>query len=200
MYTRYHKAMREKLQTFFASLDRSQFIDNQYRVLSSLDRPLPIGHGQTISQPSLVVYMTEQLQLEEHHTVLEIGTGSGYQTVFLATFAKKVYTIEYVEELAQRAKDRLIKMEYTNIYYKIGDGSEGWAEHAPYDRIMVTAAPKEMPNKLIDQLTPGGIMILPVGHSGWQELLKITKQENGEITEEKLLDVSFVEMVGEYSN
>ncbi|MFA5448130.1 MAG: protein-L-isoaspartate(D-aspartate) O-methyltransferase [Sphaerochaeta sp.] len=192
--------MREKLQTFFASLDRSQFIDNQYRVLSSLDRPLPIGHGQTISQPSLVVYMTEQLQLEEHHTVLEIGTGSGYQTVFLATFAKKVYTIEYVEELAQRAKDRLIKMEYTNIYYKIGDGSEGWAEHAPYDRIMVTAAPKEMPNKLIDQLTPGGIMILPVGHSGWQELLKITKQENGEITEEKLLDVSFVEMVGEYSN
>lgn len=192
--------MQEKLQAFFATLDRSRFIDNQYRVLSSLDRPLPIGHGQTISQPSLVVYMTEQLQLEEHHKVLEIGTGSGYQTVFLATFAKEVYTIEFIEDLGLKAKDRLTQMEYHNIHYKIGDGSEGWAEHAPYDRIMVTAAPNKMPSNLIDQLAPKGIMILPVGHSGWQELLKITKQENGEATEEKLLDVSFVEMVGEYSS
>ena len=191
--------MEEKIKAFFTSLDRSLFIDNQYKALSKLDRPLPIGHGQTISQPSLVAYMTEALKLEEEHRVLEIGTGSGYQSAYLATFAKELYTVEVVEELAIKAQKRLTHLGYTNIHYRIGDGSEGWAEHAPYDRIMVTAAPKELPITLIDQLTVGGIMILPVGHSGWQELKRITKTDDQRYSEEKLLDVAFVEMIGKYS-
>lgn len=191
--------MEEKIKAFFTSLDRSQFIDNQYKALSKLDRPLPIGHGQTISQPSLVAYMTEALKLEETHKVLEIGTGSGYQSAFLATFSKELYTVEVVDELAIKAQKRLTQLGYTNIHYRIGDGSEGWAEHAPYDRIMVTAAPKELPITLIDQLKTGGIMILPVGHAGWQALKRITKTDDQGYTEEKLLDVAFVEMVGKYS-
>lgn len=191
--------MREKLQAFFASLDRSQFIDGPYKNLSSIDRPLPIGHGQTISQPSLVLYMTEALDLSADHKVLEIGTGSGYQSAFLSTFAKELYTVEVIEELSYKAQHRLIKMGYSNIHYKIGDGSVGWAEHAPFDRIMVTAAPKYLPTVLIDQLKIGGIMVLPVGHSGWQELKRITKTDDQSYTEEKLLDVAFVEMVGTYS-
>ena len=143
--------------------------------------------------------MTEALKLEEEHRVLEIGTGSGYQSAYLATFAKELYTVEVVEELAIKAQKRLTHLGYTNIHYRIGDGSEGWAEHAPYDRIMVTAAPKELPITLIDQLTVGGIMILPVGHSGWQTLKRITKTDDQRYSEEKLLDVAFVEMIGKYS-
>ncbi|MDX9915198.1 MAG: protein-L-isoaspartate(D-aspartate) O-methyltransferase, partial [Sphaerochaeta sp.] len=188
--------MREKLQAFFETLDRSRFIDNQYKALAKLDRPLPIGHGQTISQPSLVVYMTEALKLEESSRVLEIGTGSGYQSAFLCAFSKELYTVEVIPALSQRAQEKLTQLGYTNIQYKIGDGSEGWIEHAPYDRIMVTAAPKELPITLIQQLAIGGIMVLPVGHSGWQELKRITKTGDGTNEEEKLLDVAFVEMVG----
>lgn len=191
--------MREKLHAFFATLDRSRFIDNQYKALSKLDRPLPIGCGQTISQPSLVVYMTEALKLDEAHRVLEIGTGSGYQSAFLAAFSHELYTVEVIPALSERAQEKLSALGYTNIHYRIGDGSEGWPEHAPYDRIMVTAAPKELPIALIQQLAVGGIMVLPVGHAGWQELKRITKTGDGTYAEEKLLDVAFVEMVGKYS-
>lgn len=193
--------MNEKLLAFFYSLDRAAFMDNKnkYKGYADLNRPLPIGYGQTISQPTLVLYMTEQLELEKHHKVLEIGTGSGYQSAFLSAFCNELYTIEFIEELAVKAQERLTRLGYTNIHYKVGDGSEGWAEHGPYDRIMVTAAPKQMPTTLIDQLAPGGIMVLPVGKSGIQDLLKITKKEDGTIQETKLLDVIFVEMVGRYS-
>lgn len=184
---------------FFSSLDRSRFVDDQYKALAKLDRPLPIGFGQTISQPSLVVYMTEQLQLRKNHRVLEIGTGSGYQTVFLAEFSKEVYTVEVLEELSTRAQERLDAFGYQNIHYKLGDGSLGWAEHAPYDRILVTAAPSKKPQDLIDQLAPEGIMILPIGPTSWQELVMITKDKEGKVTEKKLLDVAFVTLVGKYS-
>ncbi|HPE94334.1 MAG TPA: protein-L-isoaspartate(D-aspartate) O-methyltransferase [Sphaerochaeta sp.] len=191
--------MDEALLQFYTSLDRSLFLDTQYKGLAKLDRPLPIGLGQTISQPSLVLYMTQQLDLKKTHKVLEIGTGSGYQSAFLAEFCSELYTVELLSELQKQAKERLLGLGYQNIHYKVGDGSLGWAEHAPYDRIMVTAAPKRMPLQLIEQLAPGGIMILPVGPLGWQELIRVAKDERGEVHQSKLLDVAFVQLVGEYS-
>lgn len=187
--------MDEKLLQFFSSLNRSRFVDEPYKVLSSLDRPLPIGHGQTISQPSLVVYMTEQLELNKTHTVLEIGTGSGYQSAFLAEFSGELYTVERISELSKKAEERLSSLGYRNIHYRVADGNLGWPEHAPFDRIMVTAAPKNIPKPLLDQLAPEGIMIIPVGPEGWQELLKVTKDRHGSVSERKLLDVAFVELV-----
>jgi protein-L-isoaspartate(D-aspartate) O-methyltransferase len=191
--------MDEKLLQFFHSLDRSLFIDNRYKTLAKLDRPLPIGHGQTISQPSLVVYMSAHLRLDKTTRVLEVGTGSGYQTAFLAEFAKEVYTVELRGELGVKARQRLDALGYRNIQYTLGDGSLGWAEHAPYERILVTAAPKRMPEDLIDQLAPEGIMILPLGSPGYQQLIMITKDVDGGVTQTKLLDVAFVPLVGKYS-
>lgn len=189
--------MDEKLLQFFSSLNRSRFVDEPYKVLSSLDRPLPIGHGQTISQPSLVVYMTEQLELNKTQTVLEIGTGSGYQSAFLAEFSGELYTVERISELSKKAEERLSSLGYRNIHYRVADGNLGWPEHAPFDRIMVTAAPKNIPKPLLDQLAPEGIIIIPVGPEGWQELLKVTKDRHGSVSERKLLDVAFVELVRE---
>lgn len=191
--------MDEALLQFFSSLDRSLFLPAQYKDLAKLDRPLPIGQGQTISQPSLVLYMTEQLQLGKTQKVLEIGTGSGFQSAFLAEFCYELYTVELLPDLKEQARKRLEEFGYHNIHYKLGDGSLGWKEHAPYDRIMVTAAAKRMPLELIDQLACNGIMILPVGSVGWQELLQVTKDSEGKVTERKLLDVAFVELVGKYN-
>lgn len=191
--------MDEALLQFFTSLDRSLFLGMQYKGLAKLDRPLPIGLGQTISQPSLVLYMTQQLDLKKNQKVLEIGTGSGYQSAFLAEFCAELYTVELLASLQKQAKERLRGLGYHNIHYKVGDGSLGWAEHAPYDRIMVTAAAKRMPLPLIEQLAPGGIMIIPVGPLGWQELMQVTKDSEGNIEQKKLLDVAFVELVGKYS-
>ena len=191
--------MDEALLQFFTSLDRSLFLGMQYKGLAKLDRPLPIGLGQTISQPSLVLYMTQQLDLKKNQKVLEIGTGSGYQSAFLAEFCAELYTVELLAELQKQAKERLSGLGYHNIHYKVGDGSLGWAEHAPYDRIMVTAAAKRMPLPLIEQLAPGGIMIIPVGPLGWQELMQVTKDSEGNVEQQKLLDVAFVELVGKYS-
>lgn len=191
--------MDEALLQFFTSLDRSLFLGMQYKGLAKLDRPLPIGLGQTISQPSLVLYMTQQLDLKKNQKVLEIGTGSGYQSAFLAEFCAELYTVELLSELQKQAKERLRGLGYHNVHYKVGDGSLGWAEHAPYERIMVTAAAKRMPLPLIEQLAPGGIMIIPVGPLGWQELMQVTKDSEGNIEQKKLLDVAFVELVGKYS-
>jgi len=191
--------MDEALLQFFTSLDRSLFLGMQYKGLAKLDRPLPIGLGQTISQPSLVLYMTQQLDLKKNQKVLEIGTGSGYQSAFLAEFCAELYTVELLAELQKQAEERLRGLGYHNIHYKVGDGSLGWAEHAPYERIMVTAAAKRMPLPLIEQLAPGGIMIIPVGPLGWQELMQVTKDSEGNIEQKKLLDVAFVELVGKYS-
>jgi protein-L-isoaspartate(D-aspartate) O-methyltransferase len=190
--------MNQKLVDFFRKLDRSLFIDNENKSLAHYDSPLPIGFGQTISQPSLVVMMTDKLALDPSCRVLEIGTGSGYQTAFLAEFSKEVYTIERIPELATAARDRLDHLGYTNIHYKIDDGSVGWIEHAPFDRIMVTAAPQAMPDDLIAQLAPEGIMILPVGPQGWQQLIQITNDSQGILHTQKLADVAFVPMVGKY--
>lgn len=188
----------EKLYKFFKNLDRSFFIDNEFKSFAHVDRALPIGHEQTISQPSLVLKMTKVLSLNKNCRVLEIGTGSGYQTAFLAEFSKEVYTIERIKELSEGAKDKLDRLGYKNITYKIGDGSLGWSEHAPYNRIIVTAAAERVPDELLEQLGFDGIMIIPVGPQGSQELKRITRSKDGKLHSETITYVVFVEMKGKY--
>ncbi|HAA26028.1 MAG TPA: protein-L-isoaspartate(D-aspartate) O-methyltransferase [Ruminiclostridium sp.] len=190
--------MRDKLTEFFYKLNRKDFLDGKYKDYAGLDNPLPIGYGQTISQPSLVLQMTRELELEKTHKVLEIGTGSGYQTAFLAEFSGEVYTVERIAELSNKAKSRIEGLGYKNVHFKIGDGSYGWSEYAPYDRIIVTAAAGRIPDALIDQLKTGGKMILPVGESDLQELVRVIKKDDGRIDKEYLTLVRFVELVGEY--
>ncbi len=174
---------------------RHEFVPEEYRDLAYRDTPLPIGYGQTISQPYIVAYMTEQLHIGKEDTVLEIGTGSGYQAAVLAELASEVYTIEIIPELAERAKKTLRRLGYNNVHVRIGDGYKGWPEHAPFDAIILTAAPPRVPQPLLDQLKEGGRLIAPVGED-YQELVLIRK-ENGEILRENLIPVRFVPMTGE---
>lgn len=154
------------------------------------DGPLPIGHGQTISQPYIVAYMTEALELRREHKVLEIGTGSGYQAAVLAEIVDQVFTIEIVEELGKTAAALLKDLGYANIRTRIGDGYGGWPEAAPFDRIMVTAAPDHVPQPLVDQLAVGGRMIIPVGRD-YQELIVVTKTPQG-VVQQRTIPVRFV--------
>lgn len=180
------------------SVERHNFVPENYRDRAYSDGPLPIGHGQTISQPYIVAFMTEQLQVSSQHKVLEIGTGSGYQAAILGELAKHVFTIEIIPELAEGAKNILNHLNYKNITVRTGDGYKGWPEEAPFERIMVTAAPTEIPQTLIDQLAPGGRMILPVGAQFLvQYLWVIEKDDQGTVTKEKILPVRFVPMVKE---
>jgi|TARA_B100002003_G_C14104473_1_gene531249 protein-L-isoaspartate(D-aspartate) O-methyltransferase len=180
------------------SVERHNFVPENYRDRAYSDGPLPIGHGQTISQPYIVAFMTEQLQVSSQHKVLEIGTGSGYQAAILGELAKHVFTIEIIPELAEGAKNILNHLSYKNITVRAGDGYKGWPEEAPFERIMVTAAPTEIPQTLIDQLAPGGRMILPVGAQFLvQYLWVIEKDDQGTVTKEKILPVRFVPMVKE---
>ena len=177
-------------------VNRHEFVQENFERLAYSDRPVPIGFGQTISQPYIVAFMSHKLNVASHHKVLEIGTGSGYQAVILAELSDHVYTIEIIPELAKRAEKVLKKNDYDNITIRIGDGYKGWPEHAPFDRIMVTAAPKEIPEKLVEQLAPGGIMVLPVGETVMMQYLwLITKDNDGQIEKEKILPVRFVPMV-----
>jgi len=188
-----------ELTAFFSRLDRSYFIDNENKEFAYLDEALPIGYGQTISQPSLVLEMTYRLALDETCRVLEIGTGSGYQTALLAEFSKEVCTIERIPELAEAAREKLDGLGYSNIHYKIGDGSEGWPEMAPFDRIIATAAAGRIPLELLDQLKNGGRMIIPVGPQGIQDLLLVTKDDMGLAHSTVIEKVMFVEFKGKYS-
>jgi len=156
------------------------------------DRPLPIGHGQTISQPYIVAYMTEALDLQPEHTVLEIGTGSGYQAAVLAEIVREVYTVEIIPELAERARHTLAETGYGNVHVRTGDGYRGWPELAPFPRIVVTAAPPTIPDALVAQLAVGGIMVLPVG-TMFQEIVIVAKSAAG-ITQKRTLPVRFVPM------
>jgi protein-L-isoaspartate(D-aspartate) O-methyltransferase len=174
---------------------RHEFVPEALRGSAYEDRPLPIGEGQTISQPYIVAIMSALLQLDGSERVLEIGTGSGYQAAVLSELAREVYTIEIVEPLAQRAARDLARLGYTNVAVKAGDGYRGWPEFAPFDAVIVTAAPDHVPQPLVDQLAVGGRMVIPVG-SWAQELLLITRDERG-IHEERMLGVRFVPMTGE---
>ena len=188
----------KEIEQFYKNLDRSFFIDNEYKKSAGVDAPLPIGFGQTISQPSLVLQMTLWLEPDENCRVLEIGTGSGYQTALLAQFSKEVYTIERIKKLSSKAQQRLNKLGFNNVFYMIGDGSGGWKQHAPFDRIITTAAAGSIPEKLLEQLRPGGVAVMPVGPRLVQDLMKFTKDEDGTVTEMLLEKVRFVEMVGQY--
>jgi len=158
------------------------------------DNPLPIGHGQTISQPYIVALMTEVLRLKDDSKVLEIGTGSGYQTSILAEVAAAVYTIEIVAPLVNPAKELLITLGYSNIFFKYGDGYEGWPDEAPFDAIIVTAAPKHIPEPLVQQLAIGGRMVIPVGNY-YQDLVLLIKKEHG-VQKKDITAVRFVPMTG----
>ncbi|MBO1910281.1 protein-L-isoaspartate(D-aspartate) O-methyltransferase [Sporosarcina sp. 6E9] len=187
----------QEIISYFEKLDRSFFMDT-HQEFANLDEAIPIGHEQTISQPSLVLEMTLAIDLQPQSKVLEIGTGSGFQTALLAAFSNAVYTMERIEELHVRAKERLKEAGFTNIHFKLDDGSIGLEEHAPYDRIMVTAAAAQTPRELIDQLAIGGKMIIPVGTPFLQKLLLIEKAENGKNYTEVLNEVRFVPLKGKY--
>jgi len=190
--------MNQEIFDFYKRLDRSFFIDNEYKEYAHCDQALPIGFEQTISQPSLVLEMTLQLDLAKTHRVLEIGTGSGYQTALLAEFVKEVFTIERLAELSSNAQKKLKRLGYKNIKFKIGDGSNGWEEFAPYDRIIVTAGANEIPQALAQQLKSPGKMIIPVGEPGLQDLLIVEKDANNNLKTNNLGKVRFVELKGEY--
>lgn len=179
------------------AVPRENFVPTDLRRAAYFDRPLPIGFGQTISQPYIVAFMTESLQLKPTDRVLEIGTGSGYQAAVLAEIVKDVYTIEIVEPLARSAQKLFKNLNVENIHATVGDGYNGWPEHAPYDAIIVTAAASHIPPPLIEQLKPGGRMVIPVGSvMQVQHLLLIEKDEAGKVTQRSLLPVRFVPLTG----
>jgi len=174
---------------------RHEFVPEPLRAEAYDDHPLPIGLGQTISQPYIVAFMTEQLEPKRTDRVLEIGTGSGYQAAVLAELVAEVYTIEIVEELANRAAADLKRLGYTNVHVRAGDGYKGWAEAAPFDSVIVTCAPEQVPQPLTDQLRNGGRMIIPVGPL-WNQELVLLRKEGGKLEQHAVLPVQFVPMTG----
>jgi protein-L-isoaspartate(D-aspartate) O-methyltransferase len=179
------------------TVPRHEFVPEELRENAYEDRPLPIGLGQTISQPYIVAYMTELLGVDQDSTVLEIGTGSGYQAAVLAEIVKQVYTIEIFKELGEQAKERFKRLEYQNITSKVGDGYYGWEEVAPFDGIIVTCAAGHIPPPLIQQLKPGGKMVIPVGGVFQvQQLMLVMKDEEGNVRTKNMLPVRFVPLLG----
>ena len=186
----------ERVLNALASVPRHRFVDDSLKSNSYDDNPLPIGQGQTISQPFVVAYMTEALNLRGDERVLEIGTGSGYQAAVLSRLVKAVYSIEIIPELAAKAKAALTATGITNVHQLVGDGYQGWSEQAPFDAIIVTAAPPAIPEKLVEQLKIGGTLVVPVGENGKiQWLLKLTKEPDGSVEKQTLIPVRFVPMV-----
>jgi protein-L-isoaspartate(D-aspartate) O-methyltransferase len=171
---------------------REQFVPPDVAARAYADSPLPIGEGQTISQPYIVAYMTEVLGVSPGHKVLEVGTGSGYQAAILAELARDVYTIEIVPALARRAEQTLRSLSYSHVQVREGDGYAGWPEQAPFDRIMVTAAPEEIPKPLIEQLAPGGRLVTPVGAQGQTQWITIVEKTDRGVTERRTIPVQFV--------
>jgi len=180
------------------AVPRHAFIPRDRQRYAYDDYPLPIGQGQTISQPYIVAFMTEALKLRPNSKVLEIGTGSGYQAAVCAEIARQVYTIEIVEALAKSAKEQLKKLGYPNVFVKAGDGFFGWPEKAPFDAIIGTAAARRIPEPLLEQLKPGGRMIIPTGSPyGFQYLELVKKDKDGKIKKSRVMPVRFVPMTGE---
>lgn len=177
-------------------LARHLFVPPQMQERAYEDRPLPIALGQTISQPTIVAIMTAALDLSREHRVLEIGTGSGYQAAILAELAGTVYTVERIADLSERAQRILTELGYTNIRFRVGDGTLGWEEEAPFDRILVTAASPSVPATLLKQLKSGGLMVIPVGQEKEQELMLIRRQDEG-FSESILCQCAFVKLIGQ---
>jgi len=194
-------AFSEAVMAAMGKVPRHRFVPLLQEALAYENRPLPIGEGQTISQPYIVALMTDLLDPKPAHTVLEVGTGSGYQAAVLAGLVAKVYTIEIVEPLGRRAKRTLDDLGYLNVEARVGDGYAGWPEAAPFDSIVVTAAPAAVPQSLIDQLKPGGRMVIPVGASlDVQQLLLVEKRPDGSVTTKRALPVRFVPFTRERRN
>ncbi|MYE24499.1 MAG: protein-L-isoaspartate(D-aspartate) O-methyltransferase [Gammaproteobacteria bacterium] len=181
-----------------ATVPREEFVPDGARAVAYVNRPLPIGHGQTISQPFIVALMTHLLEPTAESRVLEIGTGSGYQAAVLARVVDTVHTIEIIPELAEDATTRLERLGYDNVEVKVGDGWYGWPEAAPFDAIMVTAVGEDVPEKLVQQLRAGGRLVLPIGNDFDQNLAVVEKAEDGEITMRHVLPVRFVPLTGDH--
>ncbi|CAN5326182.1 protein-L-isoaspartate(D-aspartate) O-methyltransferase [soil metagenome] len=188
----------ERVIEAMRNVPRHLFVDERQRGMAYQNNPLPIGHGQTISQPYIVAYMSEMLEIEPGDKVLEIGTGSGYHAAVLSELTPYVFSIEIIEPLGRLSAERYEEYGYHTIETKIGDGYYGWEEHAPFDKIIVTAAPGHIPPPLMDQLKPGGIMAIPIGSAyQTQNLMKVTKTEDGDVRTQRMLPVRFVPMTGE---
>jgi protein-L-isoaspartate(D-aspartate) O-methyltransferase len=189
-------ALGERVMATLGKVPRHEFVPVELQPFAYANVPLPIGFGKTISQPFIVALMTDLLAIDAGDAVLEIGTGLGYQAAVLAELAQKVYSVEILEELANQAKQRLRQQKYTNIEFKIGNGYYGWPEHAPYDKIIVTAAPDLIPPPLIEQLKPGGKMVIPAGLAEAQRLLLVEKDVAGALTTAEILPVRFTQLEG----
>ncbi len=193
------KALNPDTMKAMARTPRHEFVPAKFRLQAYENRPLPIGHGQTISQPYIVALMTDLLAVDGEDVVLEIGTGSGYQAAVLSGLVKEVYSMEIIAPLYNMARQRLKRLKYGNVKTRLGDGYYGWEEAAPFDGIIVTAAASHIPPPLIKQLKPGGRMIIPVGSRFFvQHLTLVIKQENGEIKTRQVLPVVFVPLTGKH--
>ena len=193
------EALDPRVMEAIATVPRHQFVPDDQRAHAYENRPLSIGHGQTISQPYIVAIMTDLLKLEPGDRVLEIGTGSGYQAAILAPLTETVFTIEIIEPLAKEAQARFRRLGYANIRSRIGDGYYGWEEHGPFDAIIVTAAADHVPPPLIRQLKPGGRMVIPVGGRFLtQQLVLVSKDDDQHVTTRQILPVRFVPLTGEH--
>lgn len=188
------ETLSERVVSVMRQVPRHAFVPFELRAYAYVDSPLPIGYDKTISQPFINALMTELLAVEAHHSVLEVGTGLGYQSAILARLAETVYSVELIEELSHEATRRLRAAGVANVKLRIGDGSLGWPEHAPFDRIMVTAAPDLIPPMLISQLKPGGRMVLPAGLADAQQLMVVDKEESGRLQTRDVLPVRFSEL------
>ena len=187
-------ALDERVLTAMGKVSRHEFVPIELRQYAYANIPLPIGFDKTISQPFIVALMTDLLDLGADDIVLEIGTGLGYQSAILAQLARKVYSIEIIEELGQQAQQRLRREGCTNVEFKIANGYHGWSEHAPFDKIIVTAAPDLIPPPLIHQLRAGGKMVIPAGLADAQQLMVVEKHGNGRVTTKEILPVRFSEL------
>ena len=187
----------ENVLRVMGEIPREEFVPEQSKTEAYADGPLPIGLDQTISQPYIVALMTQLLELKPDCEVLEIGTGSGYQTAILARLAKKVYTIERFQQLSESAKTVLKRFGFKNIEFYVGDGSGGWSEKKIFDRIMITAAVPKVPLPLAEQLAEGGLIVAPVGFGGYQRLM-VYRKKSGELKEKFVCDVRFVRLIGEF--
>jgi protein-L-isoaspartate(D-aspartate) O-methyltransferase len=184
-------ALEDRVLNALAKVPRHEFVPVEVQAYAYLNRPLPIGFDKTISQPLMVAVMTDLLELKPDDVVLEIGTGLGYQTAVLAELANRIYSVEIIDELAQRAVQRLKREGYTNVEVRVGNGSFGWPEQAPFDKIIVTAAPDLIPPSLINQLKPGGRMVIPVGLPDAQQLVVVDKDLDGRVTTKETMQVLF---------
>jgi len=187
-------AFSERVLRVVGSVPRHEFVPIELQPYAYLNRPLPIGYEKTVSQPFIVALMTDLLELEEGDAVLEIGAGAGYQAAVLAELARHVYSVEIIEELAQGAERRLQRLGYDNVEVRVANGYYGWAEHAPYDKIMVTAAPDLIPPPLLAQLKPGGRMVIPTGIPDRQALVLVEKSAAGSLSTREILPVRFSEL------